>query len=113
MKVMYNFSVSSWTNVSAASYSYYGYAESGVAHFVPSYGPDGLLVILGGYNAGRAQFASLEYVALFDPTTQQWQTQVATGDVPDSFVNACVVGVQGDEDTYEVRDHYFILLESR
>jgi hypothetical protein len=99
---MFDSSSQEWFNVSSKSYSYYGFATNGVAQFVPSFGPLGLLFVLGGWTTQTQQLVPLETAAIFDPETQQWQNQVTTGDIPGETANACIVGVEGDDGTYEV-----------
>ena len=39
---------------------------------------------------------------MYEPVSQRWQTQRTTGDIPPISENQCVVGIQGDDNTYEV-----------
>ncbi len=39
---------------------------------------------------------------MYDPTTQQWQDQITTGDIPGESANGCIVGAEGDNGTYEI-----------
>ena len=103
--VIYNISTQEWKNVSITDYSYSGFAVDGAAHFVPSFGPNGLLFVLGG-NTGTVenpQPAQFDYVWMYEPGSDKWARQKVSGDVPTERQNQCVVGVQGDEGTYEVR----------
>jgi hypothetical protein len=99
---MYNFTSQEWFNFSSSSYSYYGLATNGMAHFVPSFGPHGLFMTFGGSSTTDQQLVPMETVSMFDPETQQWRSQATTGDIPGERENACVVGVEGDDGTYEV-----------
>jgi hypothetical protein len=101
--VMYNSTSQKWFNFSSSSYSYYGLANNGMAHFVPSFGPNGLLMAFGGSSTTDQQLVPMDTVSMFDPWTQQWRSQATTGDVPGETENACVVGAEGDEGTYEVQ----------
>ncbi|KAK3703009.1 hypothetical protein LTR37_014739 [Vermiconidia calcicola] len=51
--VVYNDTSENWYNVSTEAISYYGTAISGATQFVPAFGPEGLLFVLGG----RAAYA--------------------------------------------------------
>ena len=100
--VLYNMTSSSWYNVSAAGYTQNGVAADGAAHFVPSYGPAGLVFVFGGTVMGGT-LPGTDSVSIFDPISQQWSTQQVSGTKPSPVVNPCVVGVLGDDNTYEVR----------
>ena len=40
---------------------------------------------------------------MYEPQSQQWRSQSTTGQIPSPVLNPCVVGVEGDNGTYEVR----------
>jgi hypothetical protein len=46
--VMFDSSSNEWLNASATGYSYTGFASRGALQFVPSFGPSGLLFVVGG-----------------------------------------------------------------
>ena len=100
--IIYNFTSQEWYNVSASGYSASGVATQGAAHFVPSFGPAGLLFVLGGTVANEI-LAGFESVSMFEPLSQQWSSQEVSGTKPSPVVDPCLVGVQGDNNTYEVR----------
>lgn len=99
--IVYNFTSQQWYNISASGYSYSGTATDSAAHFVPSFGPAGLLFVFGG-NVADDVFPSFDTVSMFDPVSQQWSAQEVSGTKPTPAVNSCVIGLQGDDDTYEV-----------
>lgn len=111
MLVIYDISSQEWYNVSASAISYWGTAVEGAAHFVPSFGPAGLLIVLGGRGAylgdSQAYFA-LDNITINDPLSQQWAFQKATGDIPLPVQFPCVVGAEGDSGTYEVRSTFLL-----
>lgn len=41
-------------------------------------------------------------LSIFEPVSKQWQTQLVTGNPPECTESQCVVGVQGDNGTYEI-----------
>jgi hypothetical protein len=104
--VINNFTSREWFNLSSSSYSYYGLANNGMAHFVPSFGPNGLFMTFGGSSTTDQQLVPMDTVSMFDPWTQQWREQATTGDMPGETENACVVGVEGDDGTYEVQTSF-------
>ena len=104
--VMYNITSGDWYNVSASGYSYGGVAADGVAQFVPSFGPAGLLFIFGGSVGSIANevLPGTDSVSIFEPISQQWSSQDVSGAKPSSVLSPCVVGAQGDNNTYEVKN---------
>lgn len=84
---------------------------------MPSFGPAGLLFVFGGtttiYTAttitpdptANSVLSPLAFSTLYmyDPQSQQWSTQEASGDIPLPVLNPCVTGLAGDDGTYEVR----------
>ena len=99
--VIYNFTSQNWYNLSALGYSDGGVAAHGAAQFVPSFGPSGLLFVFGGSVAGNI-LPGTDSISIFEPMSQQWSSQEVSGDKPSSVVSSCVVGAQGDNNTYEV-----------
>lgn len=98
---MYNDSSKLWSNTSAVGFTYSGHAMAGAAHFVPSFGPEGLLFAFGGTSAAD-QYVSFSEAYMFEPVSKRWARQAVSGDIPAPNVQACVVGLEGDEGTYEV-----------
>ena len=101
--VMYNFTSGNWYNISATGFSQGNVYSGGSAHFVPSYGPEGLVLFFGGLLENSNQ-PGLQVISIFEPQSQQWSSMNTSGTPPPPVVNPCVVGAQGDIDnTYEVR----------
>ncbi len=112
--VIYNSTSQDWYNVSAVGYSEQGTSMYGVVQFVPSFGPAGLLFVLGGEVSGPGTYnggplLSFDSVSIYDPVAQSWQQQTASGYKPPPCRDACVVGLQGDSDTYEVSSLSLVL----
>lgn len=100
--IMYNDSTQQWWNLSTTAYSADGSLGDGAAHFVPDFGPGGLLFIFGGSVTESETLVSYEDVYMFEPFSQQWRKQAVSGDLPNPAVQPCVTGVKGDNGTYEV-----------
>lgn len=102
--VVYNTATQDWYNVSANGYSYSGFTISGAGWYVPSFGPEGLLFVFGGMTgpSNNQQFAQFNYAWMYEHTSKKWVSQEVSGDIPPERMNQCVVGAQGDENTYEV-----------
>lgn len=92
-----------FTNSSAKSFNADGTGVQGQMQFVPSFGPNGLFLILGGDNAsGHTIKYSFAEVKLYDAATHRWYNQTATGNVPRGRQEFCVAGVNSTEGTYEM-----------
>lgn len=92
-----------FTNSSATSFNADGTGSQGQMHFVPSFGPNGLFLMLGGDNAsGLTTKYSFAEIKLYDAATQLWYNQTATGNVPRGRQEFCVAGVNSTEGTYEM-----------
>ena len=102
--VIYNFTSMEWFNVSATGYSSDGVAAAGAGHFVPGFAEAGLLFILAGQvgSGSSTYMPGLDSVFMFDPLSREWSSQQTSGTVPMPVTNPCVVGVHGDNNTYEV-----------
>lgn len=100
--VIWDPTTSKWSNVSTADY---GTVAAGSAVFVPSFGPNGLLFSIGGRitQGGVVNDIATTSVYIFEPDSQKWAAQSVSGTIPPAFQNACMVGAQGDNGTYEVK----------
>ncbi|KAM0288762.1 hypothetical protein ACHAO9_006826 [Fusarium lateritium] len=95
-----------WTNESTEAL---GYATwSGTATCMPSLGPAGLLVFVGGAKgrgsgqSNESDPVSFTNVTIYDPDSREWYWQLTTGGPPDPRVDFCSVGVPGKNGTYEI-----------
>ena len=111
--VVYNTSSQLWYNVSALGQSTAqstGLYSNGAAHFVPSFGPEGLMFVIAGSvpQTGRSTepgntLLDTGAVSIYEPVSEQWKRQVVTGSAPAPCILLCIAGAQGDNGTYEVR----------
>ena len=107
----YNFTSQEWSNNSATAYTPYGTAIWSGTVYIPTWGSAGLLVTFGGQTStGLSRlvegtvYLSMSNISLFDPSTQSWYYQIATGDVPAQRDRFCVVGISSDiKSTYGSR----------
>ncbi|KAF2457316.1 hypothetical protein BDY21DRAFT_286425, partial [Lineolata rhizophorae] len=107
--ISYNMTTRVWSNDSAAGYSLYGAGNLGQAVFLPSYGTDGLLAFMGGYNTGLETvrfdgtgLVSFDNITFYDPVSKTWYAQKATGDSPSPRAGFCAVAVAGQNGTHEI-----------
>ncbi|KAL2075522.1 hypothetical protein VTL71DRAFT_465 [Oculimacula yallundae] len=106
--VTYDMSNGKFTNSSAAGYNRNGTAERGVMHYVPSFGPKGVFVILSGdispldkYQASQ-NMQSFGTVTLYDPATGTFFNQTTTGNIPEGRIEFCATGANSTNGTYEI-----------
>ncbi|KAK8067105.1 Kelch repeat-containing protein [Apiospora hydei] len=95
-----------WENVSSTGYGKYGTSLRGRMESVP-FGPNGLLMVLGGAEApvgviNTVEMVSWDTVSFVDPGTGKWYSQATTDPRPTRKQMFCSVGVQGPNGTYEI-----------
>jgi len=104
--VTFNSSSGEWTNSSSDAFPYGPLVDAGAAHFATPYGPEGVLIVLGGNNQVNPTAPEspilLDTVYIFDPVSKRWSSQPTSGETPLPRENHCMVGVEGDSGTYEI-----------
>lgn len=68
-------------------------AGSGKLVNVPTFGTEGIVVVLGEGDSTRV--ISFNNITIYDKTEQKWYSQLAFGDLPEPRSDFCVVGIQG------------------
>ncbi|KAI9875031.1 MAG: hypothetical protein M1830_009003 [Pleopsidium flavum] len=105
----FDFETSMWNNTSdggftASSALINARPPSGAMQFVPAFGVDGILLVMGGASSQRTN--PFNNITTYDIHGQAWHSQLATGDIPDPRDHFCAVGVQSNENnTYEIFMH--------
>ncbi|KAL8830529.1 MAG: hypothetical protein Q9191_001376 [Dirinaria sp. TL-2023a] len=105
--VQFNLHSHTFLNKSAACCDATDGIHRGVMHFIPSFGPSGLLIAMGGQNGigARGDLKTLidfSVVSVFDPTKQAWWNQTTTGTPPASRIEFCTAGIDSTNKTYEI-----------
>ena len=110
----FNSSTGSWSNLTSTEVytvnsSNAGQAAYGGAHFVPTFGPEGLVVFFGesppvlGPSLNVTSPGSMTEISIFEPLSSTYYNQTATGpSVPVWRADFCTTGVAGDNGTYEM-----------
>jgi hypothetical protein len=109
--VTYDMKSKVWDNGTTA-FSPFTTLAGASAHYVPTFGANGLVMVLGGsshavegepdWSAARAwDFRNLTF---FDPRTKKQYWQAATGDIPPDSPRAffCTTGFQNSDGGYEI-----------
>jgi hypothetical protein len=108
--VAFNMKTKTWHN-GTSSFSPFETITSASAHYVPNFGPNGLVMVLGGIsipvvgepNWETAPPYNFQDLTFFDPQTKKKYTQKTTGSIPLSpRVQSCVAGFQNSEGGYEM-----------
>lgn len=102
--VHFNMSSRTFANLSTpTSLANSGAMDNGAMHYVPSFGPQGLFVVLGGDTIQKPEgLISFDTVAVFDPVKQEWWNQTTTGSPPTSRIEFCTAGINSTNGTYEM-----------
>lgn len=107
--VAFDMNTKLWYN-GTTEWSPFNTITAGSAHWVPNYGPNGLVMVFGGIsmpidNSDWPTATPLDFrnITFFDPDTKEKYTQVTTGDVPSSpRVTFCVTGFENKGGGYEM-----------
>ena len=105
---MVHFDMSSWTlrNSSIQCCDASKGIAGGAMQFVPSFGPEGIFVVLGGANGhmdgGSHDLVGFATVSVFDPAKQEWWNQTTTGNEPSPRMQFCTAGINSTNGTYEM-----------
>lgn len=97
-----DFKTREWKNHRDAPYSVDGILWGGQALFVPDFGPNGLIFVLGGMR-GRGDpdptYLMFDELHFIDPVTHEWYTQRTTANdfFPKGRHLHCVVGASGGD----------------
>lgn len=98
-----------FTNESTPDVSPQGTILGGTAEYVPGFGPNGVVMILGGYGytldtkaRSPEHTRRFDELTFFDPESREWYSQAATGEIPAPRLDHCSVGVKSSSDTYEM-----------
>jgi len=97
----------SWQNETRAPYSDQGTIYGATATWVPTFGPNGLIVLVGGEsreigNSRNSEYLPMDMIHFMDPVTKTWYKQQTTGGVPGKRVFHCSVGVESNNGTFEI-----------
>ncbi|KAM0331522.1 hypothetical protein ACHAQA_003199 [Verticillium albo-atrum] len=101
----FNFGTQTWELHSEAPSSHIGSFWNATATFVPKYGQNGLMFILGGKSMpslDERTYIDFRTVHFFDPVTKDWYSQKTTGPVPVGRDQPCLVGVSGANGTFDI-----------
>lgn len=108
--VAYNMQTKEWQN-GTTSFSPFDTLVGASAHYVPNFGPHGLIVVMAGHNVpvvGEPDTAieppfDLRNLTLFDPETKKRYWQMTSGSIPTTpRTHICTTGFQNPDGGYEM-----------
>ena len=85
-----------------------GYLSLGSAEFVPQFGPNGLVFLMGGASypsqADGKDASGLDFgnISFYDPEDRKWRWQSTRGNIPARRYAHCTAGIAGPAGTYEM-----------
>lgn len=105
--IQFNMTTKKFSNSTAGGYSFNGTGRTGEMHYVPSFGPEGLFVVMGGDDFWHPDdpvesLRDLKTISIYDPSSEQWFNQTTTGDIPQPRMEFCLAGVNSSNGTYEM-----------
>lgn len=107
--MVFDFESLTFSNESTPDVSPHGSIVGATAEYVPVFGDNGLIMVLGGFgytlDVGSRKpehTRRFDNITFFDPETREWDWQMSTGDIPPPRLEHCSVGVESGRDTYEM-----------
>ncbi|KIW08569.1 uncharacterized protein PV09_00534 [Verruconis gallopava] len=105
--VIYDFSSNKLSNNTVTGIANKGVVQMGGAHFVPNFGPQGIMITFAGDQVGAKQagadsLLSTTTVQIYDPATGVWYEQTTSGNIPEPRKEFCMTGAASNNETYEI-----------
>lgn len=103
--VQLNMATKTFTNSSARAFNNGQVGVQGQMHYVPAFGPNGIFLMMGGssFPASLDNLIGLSNIWAYEPVTDQWFNQTATGNIPQKRKDFCTAGVNSTNGTYEMQ----------
>ncbi|KAL8915869.1 MAG: hypothetical protein Q9208_008816 [Pyrenodesmia sp. 3 TL-2023] len=98
----FNMTTLEFTNSSATGFNAKGTVREGRMHFVPSFGPQGIFLAMGGSNNDTYDFFDFGNIAVYEAMTRKWYNQTTSGNIPEPRVAFCIAGINSTEGSYEM-----------
>ncbi|KAM0334379.1 hypothetical protein ACHAQA_001405 [Verticillium albo-atrum] len=101
-----NFTTQAWSNYTEGPWSAYRTLYAAEAEYIPTFGPNGLVMLIGGEtrelgsSRGNRGFLSFQNLTFMDPVTRDFHYQRTTGTAPSGRFYHCSAGVEGKNGTF-------------
>ena len=104
--VQFDMGSQSFVNSTAQCCNATGGIERGAMQYVPTFGPEGMFIAMGGLNGLTYNTTNgligLSTVSVYDPAKQEWWNQTTSGNAPSPRVSFCTAGINSTNGTYEM-----------
>ncbi|KAM0796187.1 hypothetical protein BDR22DRAFT_918877 [Usnea florida] len=106
--VQFDIQNQSFSNVTADCCNATNGIYRGAMQYVPSFGPEGVFIAMGGINGAdppnstNYELIPFGSVSVYDPAAKAWWNQTTTGTPPIPRIEFCVAGVNSTNETYEI-----------
>ncbi len=102
--VQLNMATKTFTNSTARAFNDGQNGLQGQMHYVPAFGPNGIFLMMGGssFPVVDENLVDLSSIWAYEPVTDKWFNQTATGNIPEKRLDFCTAGVNSTNGTYEM-----------
>ncbi|KAL8891757.1 MAG: hypothetical protein Q9215_001295 [Flavoplaca cf. flavocitrina] len=101
--IEFNMTKKGFYNSSATGFNAKGVGGRGAMHYVPSFGPNGLFLVMGGTDfSDPDQNIAFDNIWVYETLENRWYNQTATGSLPAGRRNFCLAGIASTNETYEI-----------
>ena len=101
--VKFDFATKSFTNSSFGLPNAKGLVVAGQMNYIPSFGPNGLFLAMGGENqTSKNDNMAFDEIWIYDEMSDSWYNQMTSGNVPIPRREFCTAGVNSTNGTYEM-----------
>ncbi|KAL8871456.1 MAG: hypothetical protein Q9174_002715 [Haloplaca sp. 1 TL-2023] len=100
--VKFDFATQKFTNSTSGLAAATGPVAGGQMNYVPSFGPGGLFLAMGGANQTNNENLAFDKVWIYDEISDSWYNQTTSGDQPIPRRDFCTAGVNSTDGTYEI-----------
>ncbi|KAL8958423.1 MAG: hypothetical protein Q9183_005839, partial [Haloplaca sp. 2 TL-2023] len=99
--VKFDFETKTFTNSSFELPTATGPVAGGQMNYIPSFGPNGLFLAMGGANQTNNDNLVFDVVWIYNELSDSWYNQTTSGNVPIPRRDFCTAGVNSTNGTYE------------
>ena len=103
--VQFDMESQSFSNSSVQCCNATGSIYRGALQYVPTFGPEGIFIAMGGFNGNS--LIDFGTVSVFDPAKHEWWNQTTTGSEPSPRQEFCTAGINSTNGTYEMFDTHY------
>lgn len=105
--VTYNYTTQKLSNNTVSDGYTGGVDQMGGMVYVPNFGDQGVLVVLGGDQVGKNEpgfdaLLNFSSIAVYDVASGSWYDQATSGNIPEDRKEFCTAGVASTNQTYEI-----------